>query len=165
MAHRLYNSPDTKCFVPHGHNEVVTVTLLATNNKRLDGKENIVERFSKAKKLWHEWIDNYVDHAFQVAESDPLISFFSANEKSTLTRLMVMPGDPTTEILAVCFMAKISAFLKIQNLNLKCKDVMIEETTTNCVKFDGNPADFFPVNCLKERWWFRSDMSINEFSV
>ena len=80
MAHRLYNSPDTKCFIPHGHNEVVTVTLVAKNNKRLDGRENIVERFSKAKKLWHEWIDNYVDHAFQVAESDPLISFFSFND-------------------------------------------------------------------------------------
>ena len=81
MAHRLYNSPDTKCFVPHGHNEVVTVTLLATNNKRLDGKENIVERFSKAKKLWHEWIDNYLKYYNMKKEEFDLVLDKYVNKK------------------------------------------------------------------------------------
>ena len=164
MAHRLYGSPDSKCFVPHGHNEIVTVTLVAFDNERLDGKSNVVVRFSQAKGLWHQWIDNYVDHAFQISDSDPILSFFSKSEPSTIPRLMIMPGDPTTELLAVCFKSKLTAFLDAEGVNLRCKDVSIKETTTNLVLFEGDPSKFLPSNSIKSGWWMRSDMSINNFS-
>ncbi|MEJ1936503.1 6-carboxytetrahydropterin synthase, partial [Nostoc sp. NIES-2111] len=49
MAHRLIAGLSEKCAVPHGHNEIVTVTLRAVTPARLDGAANMVVPFERAK--------------------------------------------------------------------------------------------------------------------
>lgn len=165
MAHRLIADPASKCAVPHGHNETVTARIGAVNPQRLDGRVNMVAPFETTKERWHAWIDNAVDHALQVSEGDPLIGYFRANEPDKLARLLVMPGDPTTELLAACFMAKLNAFLDDDGGALRCVELTIEETPTNAVVFTGDPADALPARSdNRTTWWRRPDMSINDLA-
>jgi 6-pyruvoyltetrahydropterin/6-carboxytetrahydropterin synthase len=160
MAHRLrHNSP--KCAVPHGHNELVRVKLEATDPRRLDGLTNVVEVFDDAKRRWHSWIDNHVDHALQLGDRDPLLDYFTLNEPDLVPRIMVLPGDPTTEILAACFMAKLNTFLNAEGGHLHCAEIVIEETPTNTVMLSGDPTEVLPEIVSEARWWWRADDSIN----
>ena len=120
MAHRLMADARSKCAVPHGHNELVTVKLQAIAARRLDGVANMVEPFEIAKGCWNRWIDEEVDHALQLSDRDPLIGYFREHEPDRLARLLVTPGDPTTEMLAACFMAKLNAFLAQDGSGLRC---------------------------------------------
>jgi 6-pyruvoyltetrahydropterin/6-carboxytetrahydropterin synthase len=166
MAHRLLADGSGKCAVPHGHNEIVVATLQATEPRRLDGVGNMVEPFETAKSRWHRWIDEFVDHALQLSEHDPLLGWFRQHEPERLSRLLITPGDPTTELLAALFMAKLSAFLASDGDRLRCVAVKIEETPTNTVIFTGDPAEFLPRRAVpgeREAWWQRPDMAINEF--
>jgi 6-pyruvoyltetrahydropterin/6-carboxytetrahydropterin synthase len=166
MAHRLLSDRSSKCAIPHGHNEIVTARIVAVAPLRLDGRANMVAPFEDAKRRWHAWIDEAVDHALQVSEDDPLIGYFRAMEPDMLARLVVMPGDPTTELLAACFMAKLNAFLADDGGRLRCAEVTIEETPTNTVVFAGDPADALPERTGRNRtpWWRRPDMSINDLA-
>jgi len=105
---------------------------------------NMVEPFEIAKAHWHRWIDEQVDHALQLSDGDPLIGYFRNHEPDRLARLLVTPGDPTTEMLAACFMAKLNAFLAKDGSDLRCVEVVVEETPTNTVTFAGDPADVLP---------------------
>jgi hypothetical protein len=68
MAHQLMADAQSKCAVPHGHNELVTVKLQAIAARRLDGVANMVEPFEIAKGCWRRWIDEAVDHALQLSD-------------------------------------------------------------------------------------------------
>jgi 6-pyruvoyltetrahydropterin/6-carboxytetrahydropterin synthase len=165
MAHRLIADADSKCMVPHGHNELVTVRLQAVTPRRLDGGANMVAPFETAKARWHRWIDEQVDHAFQLSNRDPLIDYFRDHEPDRLRRLLVTPGDPTSEMLAACFMAKLNAFVEDDGSDLRCVEVMVEETPTNTVTFSGDPSDVLPERPVvgnRAHWWRRSDGSIND---
>jgi 6-pyruvoyltetrahydropterin/6-carboxytetrahydropterin synthase len=164
MAHRLMADARSKCAVPHGHNECVTVKLQALAARRLDGAANMVEPFDAAKARWHRWIDEEVDHALQLSDRDPLIDYFREHEPERLARLLVTPGDPTTEMLAACFMAKLNAFLEENGSALRCVEVVVEETPTNTATFAGDPADVLPERATGNRtdWWWRADGSIND---
>jgi 6-pyruvoyltetrahydropterin/6-carboxytetrahydropterin synthase len=162
MAHRLLSGASDKCAVPHGHNELVTATLQATETRRLDGAGNMVEPFERAKARWHRWIDESVDHALQLSDRDPLIAWFRDHEPERLSRLLVTPGDPTTELLAALFMAKLGAFLAADGGRLRCAEIRLEETPTNAVTFAGDPAQFLPLRSGPSPWWQRSDMTISE---
>jgi 6-pyruvoyltetrahydropterin/6-carboxytetrahydropterin synthase len=165
MAHRLMADATSKCAVPHGHNELVTVKLQASAARRLDGIANMVEPFEIAKTHWHRWIDEEVDHALQLSDRDPLIGYFRQHEPERLSRLLVTPGDPTTELLAACFMAKLNAFLEKDGGLLRCVEVAVEETSTNTVTFTGDPAQALPdrsVTGNRADWWWRADGSIND---
>ena len=164
MGHRLASGAAEKCAVPHGHTETVTVTLRAVEPSRLDGAVNMVERFERAKGTWHRWIDDHVDHAFQLSASDPLLAWFAEREPHRLNRILVTPGDPTTEVLACCMMAKLRAFLHADGGRLVCAEIRIEETPTNGVVFDGDPDAFLPAAGSALPWWRRSDMTINDFA-
>lgn len=161
MAHRLLDGPSEACATPHGHNEIVSVTLVDRGHGVLDGKSNMVAPFETAKKSWHKWIDECVDHAFQLNARDPLIVFFRQHEPERLARILTMPGDPTTEALAACFMGKVNAFLEADGEALRCVEVRVEETPTNTVTFTGDPKAVLP----GEGWWLRPDMSINDLGV
>ncbi|WP_159997238.1 6-carboxytetrahydropterin synthase [Roseomonas sp. 18066] len=165
MAHRLTSGLSEKCALPHGHNETVTVRLVATRPQRLDGAANMVEPFERAKARWHGWIDQAVDHAFQINAADPLLGWFRAQEPARLPRLLVTPGDPTTEMLACLMMAKLSAFLAADGGVLRCASIVLEETPTNSVTFDGDPADFLPEGLAADAWWHRPDPSINDLGA
>lgn len=166
MAHRLIADGRSKCAVPHGHNELVTVRLQAIRHRRLDGVANMMVPFEAAKARWHRWIDEHVDHAFQLSDRDPLIDYFRDHEPGTMKRLLITPGDPSTEMLAACFMAKLNAFLQDDDRDLRCVDVAIEETPTNTVSFSGDPWAVLPeraADANQSAWWTRADTSINDF--
>lgn len=166
MAHRLLRDRSSKCAIPHGHNEIVTARLASTVSDRLDGRGNMVAPFEAAKRHWHAWIDDRVDHALQLSGGDPLIGYFREREPDMLDRLLIMPGDPTTELLAACFMAKLNAFLADDGGRLRCVELTIEETPTNAVVFTGDPVDALPDVACGNRapWWYRADMSINDLA-
>jgi 6-pyruvoyltetrahydropterin/6-carboxytetrahydropterin synthase len=164
MGHRLIAGGSEKCAVPHGHNEIVTATLRAARPGPLDGAANMVEPFERAKATWHRWIDQHVDHALQISADDKLLGWFAREEPQHLARLLVTPGDPTTEVLACCMMAKLSAFLAADGGRLVCAEIRIEETPTNTVTFGGDPADFLPETRPAVAWWNRADMTINDIA-
>lgn len=165
MAHRLTAGDSEKCAVPHGHNELVTVTLRARKHVPLDGAANMVEPFARAKARWHRWIDEHVDHALQLSSTDPLLGWFAAHEPHRLARILVTPGDPTTETLACCMMAKMNAFLESDGGRLICYEIRLEETPTNAVSFQGDPLAALPKVLDAEPWWSRPDLSINDVSA
>ena len=158
MAHRLLSGAAPRCSVPHGHNEVVTVDIVANNERPLDSDTNMLAEFSVVKKRWFHWIDEMVDHSFQIADTDPLIGYFREHEPKTLMRCLITPGDPTTEMRAACFMAKLNVFLAGQGL--VCSRLTIQETPTNSVVFTGDPTQVLPSG---DYWWWRGDDAINDF--
>lgn len=164
MAHRLIAGASDKCATPHGHNEFVTVRLRATEPARLDGQANMVEPFERAKAQWHRWIDEHVDHALQLSDRDRLLDWFVAHEPERLARILITPGDPTTETLACCMMAKLNALLKADGDRLVCVSIELQETPTNTVQFEGDPLSMLPACAPVEAWWLRADMSINDLA-
>ena len=162
MAHRLISGLSEKCAVPHGHNEVVTVTLRAAAPAPLDGGANMVVPFERAKGTWHRWIDDHVDHSLHLSADDPLLEWFAAREPHRLPRILVTPGDPTTEVLAACMMAKLNAFLASDGGRLVCAEIRVDETPTNTVTFAGDPTAVLPRSPRRDPWWTRADMSIND---
>lgn len=163
MSHRLLSLYDGPCGIPHGHNEYVTVKLATHQPQPLDGQANMVTPFQAAKQRWHAWIDGRVDHTLQLAITDPLLTYFREQEPEQLPRILITPGDPSTEALAACFMAKISTFLRDQRSPWQCTEVRIEETPTNTVIFDGIPEAILPTDGFPNPpWWQRPDDSIND---
>ena len=100
MGHRLVSDAAPKCRVPHGHDELVTVDIASATNAALDPATNMLVEFDVAKGRWFEWIDSALDHSFHIGDNDPLIGYFSSNEPDLTPRLLVTPGDPTTEVRA-----------------------------------------------------------------
>jgi 6-pyruvoyltetrahydropterin/6-carboxytetrahydropterin synthase len=163
MAHRLIADAHSKCAIPHGHNEQVIARLQPVAPQRLDGGANMVVPFDRAKARWHRFVDDQVDHAFQLGARDPMIDWFRAHEPQRLGRLLVTPGDPTTEMLAACLMTKLNAFLAADGTVLRCVELTVEETPTNAVTLTGDPAEVLPAHD-RGGWWSRADDSINDLA-
>ncbi|QDH13381.1 6-carboxytetrahydropterin synthase [Formicincola oecophyllae] len=175
MGHRLIAGTSDRCAIPHGHNEHVTVSLAAGlghpswdgagGSGRLDGHANMLLPFAEAKGRWHRFIDERMDHSFQIGRDDPLLDWFRTHEPSRLGRLVVTPGDPTTELLAALLMAKMNAFLHAQGDVLRLTALEIRETPTNAVRLvGGDPSAYLPVCPAVEGegplpWWHRADDS------
>jgi 6-pyruvoyltetrahydropterin/6-carboxytetrahydropterin synthase len=164
MAHRLISGSSPKCAIPHGHNEFVKVHLMVTDSPTLDNSTNMIAAFAEAKAHWHQFVDERLDHSFQLRDDDPILSFFEEKEPHLLSRILVTPGDPTTEVLCACLMSKLSAFLSNGNTNLCCTRLELQETPTNTVILDG--IDAFKAHLPQgNHWWSRPDLSINEFKT
>ncbi|NVN31899.1 6-carboxytetrahydropterin synthase, partial [Endobacter medicaginis] len=148
---------------PHGHNETVRVWLRPTAPARLDGAANMVEPFARAKARWHRFVDTRLDHGLQLSSCDPLLGWFSAHEPHRAARIVVTPGDPTTELLALCLSAKLGAFLAGDGGRLAVAAIEIEETPTNTVRFAGDPLEMLPAGVVG--WWRRADMSVNDLAL
>lgn len=154
MAHRLPSGPAKKCASPHGHDEYVSVELVAARPERLDGQGNMVVEFGRAKSRWHRFVDERLDHALQLSASDPLLAI--AREHFDW-RLVVTPGDPTTELMAALLAAKCQAILDDElDGALRVRRVILEETPTNSVIFEGDPREVLPAG---DGWWWRPDES------
>lgn len=154
MAHRLISGRSDLCATPHGHNEFVTVVLEPTHKAPLDGEANMVVEFSRAKTRWHAFVDGSLDHALQLAAADPLLAF--ANEHYPSWRIVVTPGDPTTELMAALLSSKCQAILEDEGLGLKVQRVLLEETPTNTVSVEGDARSWLPEG---GGWWTRPDAS------
>lgn len=164
MGHRLISGSSERCAIPHGHNEFVTVTLQARTPARLDGAQNMVVPFAEAKQRWHAFIDTRLDHSFQISSVDPLLDWFRQHEPQRLDRLVVTPGDPTTELMAALLYAKLQAFLRDEGDVLVCTSLTLEETPTNTVCLTGGPEIFLP-ECSgtpSDFWWHRADCSLSD---
>lgn len=161
MAHRLLADPNSKCATPHGHNEIVSVTLVPNTEFRFGGA-NALAPFEKIKGRWHRWIDGQVDHALQLNNTDPLIAFFREHEPTRLKRVMSFEGDPTTEALAACFWLKLETFVRAENLPFAVSQIRVEETPTNAVLI--TRESFNPETCglSAHAWPRRADESIND---
>ncbi|HAA87599.1 MAG TPA: 6-pyruvoyl tetrahydropterin synthase [Verrucomicrobiales bacterium] len=161
MGHRLVSGAAPNCKIPHGHDEIVTVYIGSDRNRKLDNDTNMLVEFEEAKGLWFDWIDRSVDHSFHVSSEDPIIKYFIENEPNLLPRLLITPGDPTTEIRAACYYAKLSSFLRTKDDDLICTGLQIQETPTNAVSFKcADITKFLPSGA--DHWWNRSDLSIND---
>ncbi|MEQ1618658.1 MAG: 6-carboxytetrahydropterin synthase [Terricaulis sp.] len=162
MAHRLLTDPDSKCAVPHGHNEIVSVRLAPRTRFRFGGA-NAVAPFDALKRRWCAWIDGHVDHALQLNETDPLLDFFREREPQRLASIMSFQGDPTTEALAAYYWLKLSAFLQADDLPFDVAQVRVEETPTNTVVLTRDTFDPHECGLPARAWPWRADTSINDF--
>ncbi|MFN3808518.1 6-pyruvoyl trahydropterin synthase family protein [Asticcacaulis sp.] len=160
MAHRLRADRSSKCATPHGHNEFVRVTLKAKSPDTVKwGQSNYAQSFDALKRDWHRFVDDALDHAFQLGADDPLIGFFQAHEPDLLPRLLIIPGDPTTEGVALALYHKLNAILSANVPEFACVRFEIEETPTNTVIL--TPDDLSHGPRLAD-WCHRADLSIND---
>ena len=173
-AHRLVEgvNQNTLCSQPHGHTWQVEVEIVERSERTLDGAANVVAPFQEVKGLWHEWIDNHVDHGFFFNARDPLLHFIL--EQNPRGRHIVMPGDPTTEVIAATFFIKLSRFLASSQPLLQLRKLTIHETQTNSISIEGNAERFLPevardltVRTMRDSnfsgvWWARADMSTHD---
>ena len=160
MAHRLLADAGSRCAVPHGHNEFVTVTL-ATDAAIDFGGSNYVASFETLKTRWHGFIDGAVDHAFQIGSADPLLDWFRTHEPHRLGQLMVFEGDPTTEAFAIALRRKLDAILADDGSPYRCVELALEETPTNTVVV-GEQLSAAERAWAAGSWMDRPDMSIND---
>ena len=158
MGHRLIQGASESCALPHGHNEFVTVHLAPNALRRLDGASNMPVSFERAKGRWHRFVDERLDHALQLSDADPLLGWFRANEPARAERIVVTPGDPTTELMACLMLAKLSAMLADDGGLLRCVALTLEETPTNTVSLTAEALTLLP--SVHGGWWTRPDMSI-----
>lgn len=163
MAHRFLADASPKCVIPHGHNELVSVRL-APRSRLSFGVANMAAPFELLKGRWHAWIDDHVDHCFQLNEADPLLEHFRRQEPQRLARIMTFQGDPTTEALAACFWLKLAAFLEADEAPYSVDSVRVEETPTNAVLLTRDV--FSPEKCglPAGSWPRRPDWSINDLA-
>lgn len=162
MAHRLLADPASRCAVPHGHNEFVHVTL-ATDAEIQFGGSNYVASFETLKRRWHGFIDQAVDHAFQLNAHDPMLAWFIANEPARLGQLMVFDGDPTTEAFAIALRRKLDAILAADGSAFRCVELVLEETPTNSV-IVGETLSAAERAWSAGGWMDRADLSINDLA-
>jgi 6-pyruvoyltetrahydropterin/6-carboxytetrahydropterin synthase len=160
MGHRLISGSAESCALPHGHNELVTVHLRPTRLAPLDGARNMAVPFAQAKGRWHRFVDERLDHALQLGASDPLLAWFDAHEPARAERIVVTPGDPTTEMMACLLLSKLSAILRDDGDLLRCTALHLEETPTNSVSVTAEEAALLAPAADEASWWHRPDMSI-----
>jgi len=160
MAHRLLADRTSKCATPHGHNEYVRVTLSAKSPGAVKwGQANYARSFDELKRDWHRFVDEALDHAFQLGEDDPLIGFFREHEPDLLPRLLIIPGDPTTEAVALALYHKLNAILAVHAPDFECIRFEIEETPTNTVILTREDITHGP---RLADWCHRADLSLND---
>lgn len=162
MAHRLRFDRTSKCATPHGHNEFVSVTLRAKAGSAHDihwGTSNYGESFANLKREWHRFVDDALDHAFQLGADDPLIDFFKTHEPDIVPRLLIIKGDPTTEAVAMALFQKLSAILARFHPDFVCTRLELEETPTNTVVItDEDGVERVDLG----EWCRRADLSLND---
>lgn len=151
-AHRFIEGENrgTLCAQPHGHTWSVQVYLASQTPIQLNGSTNTVILFEKIKKQWHQFIDKALDHSYMCHHRDPLIDFLRKDNPEG--RLVTLPGDPTTEALAVCLKAKLEAILKAENVPMRVLKLIVFETPTNSVVFSGQASEALSFND-PQCWW------------
>lgn len=166
MAHRLRFDHLSKCMTPHGHNEFVAVSLQPKAEakgmtKGVDwGHANYAASFADLKRHWHAFVDDALDHAFQLGHDDPMIGYFEAHEPELLPRLLIIQGDPTTEAVAAALYMKLRAILAKFRPDFECVRFEVEETPTNSVVL--TPADIAACPIALGDWCHRADLSLND---
>ncbi len=160
-AHRLIEgvNANTLCSQPHGHSWEVLVGIEHHELKQLDGKANVLVPFSLAKGNWHKFVDQCLDHACFLNERDPMVDFL--REHNNQGRLAILPGDPTTEILAAAFWHKAQALIQNSTPELEVTWLHLQETATNAIRVSKEEASRW-IPRSSQSWWVRADFSTRD---
>lgn len=162
-AHRFTQSCEDSCATPHGHTWYAEAAFAASADGL--GEDDMVMEFSKLKKSWKTFILETVDHSFMHHHADPILG--ALKEYIPRFRGLPFPGDPTTELIAALFFAK----LQTMHENLRSGNaasaiwpapvsVLIQETPTNQVLFQAGTAGnalLAKINSKFEGWWQVAD--------
>ena len=160
-AHRFIKSASIPCMTPHGHSWRVFLRIFSS--QPLNTNE-MVEEFSLLKGAWKRFIKETVDHSFFHHCEDPILP--ALREHIPQFRSLPFPGDPTTELIAACFLRKAQAIgvasgLSDPNCPLNIA-VEIQETQTNRVTLSlANLEDLdslAPTLCSHIGWWDDADL-------
>lgn len=141
---------------PHGHTWYATLNLQSSSP--LNANDMAVE-FHQLKGEWKDLITNVFDHSFMCNMNDPLVEPLLKIHADA--RLILFPGDPTTELISLLLFSKCEKFLE----NSKWKDqvtvagITIDETPTNSIHCD---RAYYKENISRyaafSGWWTTADM-------
>lgn len=122
-AHALMGY-DGRCRNIHGHSYEMRVTIkgMPIDNPS-SPKNGMVMDFGDLKKIVNEEIIDYYDHAFII--NDQMPKDFIEEVKRHYERIIVLPYQPTTELMLIDFAKKIKKRLPD---NVTLVKVMLKET-------------------------------------
>jgi 6-pyruvoyltetrahydropterin/6-carboxytetrahydropterin synthase len=131
-AHRFYQADcSPKCQSIHGHSWVITLTLKAS---KLNNQGMVIE-FGQLKQAWRSWLDRHMDHSLMLHQDDPVAPALQAAVPEI--RLLLLPGDPTTENLAHWLTEQ--AQIILQGLgyedSIAVERVQLQETAVNFAEY------------------------------
>lgn len=165
-AHRFLDSAAPACMTPHGH--TWKATLVVSSEHALDSR-GMVEEFGTLKNGWKTFIQTVVDHSYLHHVSDPLLA--PMTQHVTGLRALPFPSDPTTEVIAACFLKKATALGISRGPKLVDGSeeplefqlgIEIEETATNTVRLNLAPGDnverWVPSLRHWDGWWSDPDL-------
>lgn len=134
-AHRLGTADSPKkCQSIHGHSWWATVVL---EGARVDDSGILVE-FGAFKKAWRRWLDACVDHALLLRDDDPVAAALLAVVPDM--RLLLLPDNPTTEVIAKLLYDKAVALLRdelgVDPSWAHVRSVHVQETRVNAARYE-----------------------------
>lgn len=171
-AHRFTQSCEESCATPHGHTWYAEAAFASPAASL--GEDDMVMEFSKLKKSWKTFIMETVDHSFLHHHEDPILG--ALREFIPRFRGLPFPGDPTTELVAALFFAKLRAMHASTMAGLSAQfqserserslpepvSVLIQETPTNQIIFKAGTSGLHLLNKIDEKfegWWQVADPS------
>lgn len=156
-AHRFTMSCADSCATPHGH--TWRARAVFESEESALGEDDMILEFSSLKSSWKKFIQDTVDHSFMHHYEDPILS--SLRTHIPKFRGLPFPGDPTTELISVLFLAKLQAMNKALPNAPSPVSVIIKETPTNTVSIRlGDNAVSSLIEKLNQNffgWWQDAD--------
>lgn len=156
-AHRFTQSTSPACMTPHGHTWYATLHL---QTQAPLNKNDMSVEFHQLKSEWKDLISNVFDHSFLCNSHDPLVESLLKVHKDA--RLMLFPGDPTTELIALLLFHKCEHFLlnSAWKKDVAVSGITIDETPTNSIHCD---RSFYLENISRysaySGWWSTAEIT------
>jgi len=153
-AHRFIDSSSIRCATPHGHSWNAEIEFKASEFQ-LDNSMMLHE-FTSLKSAWKTFIHETVDHSFFIHHRDPILQ--SLVKEYPPNRLLIFPGNPTTELVAALFLRK----CVVMHDSLQAKStvapskIIIRETETNSISLSNFEYEsFMRLNQIDKfaGWW------------
>lgn len=130
-----YDLGDKVFPIIHGHNYVVTVSLMSNE---LDNNGMVVD-FKKLKKIIHEEMDQY-DHSMILTPDNPLVDAYKKNFEENgvdleRSRLFIWSENPTAEYMAKKWYNDLKFAFALNRITVDKLIVTVEETSHNSVSY------------------------------
>jgi 6-pyruvoyltetrahydropterin/6-carboxytetrahydropterin synthase len=154
-AHRFTLSCADSCATPHGHTWYAEALFEAGESDL--GPDDMVMEFAALKGAWKSFIQKTVDHSFLHHHEDPILP--ALRQAIPSFRGLPFPGDPTTELVAALFFAKLRAMHQAIPGSEKIHPVgvFIQETPTNAITFRapnaGRSTLLEKIDSRFDGWW------------
>ncbi len=123
IAHRLTTAYTKRCLGLHGHSYKFEVLV---HDNRLNVDEMVMD-FKKLKEKLYNFLDGF-DHALLISDKD---SFLVKHAKELNSRYMIVPYNPTAEMMAV------HIFLYAKSIGLNICEVIVHETDSGYASYKG----------------------------